>query len=146
MNHHALRGTGFAFEIVDGMSRPWLSERVSYMARAEQKGSRRPHATRCFTLKLPVWYRADGEIHWRAGMTESISDSETVIRAAHPTASDTNVAIVISLPPAAAELGACLVGRGCVKGAPAVRARSRRSTFAVAVTYRLERAERAFGI
>jgi hypothetical protein len=77
-------------------------------------------------------------------MTESISDSETVIRASHPAASDAPIAIVVSLPPTAAELGGCLVGRGSIK-APVVRARSRRSTFAVAVTYRLERLERAFG-
>jgi hypothetical protein len=93
-----------------------------------------------------VWYRADGEIRWRAGMTESISDSETVIRAAHPSAADTAIAIVISLPPAAAQLGGCLVGRGCVKESAGRRARRRRSTFAVSVTrYRLERLERAFG-
>jgi hypothetical protein len=78
-------------------------------------------------------------------LTESISDSETVITAARPAASDRAIAFVISLPPAAAELGGCLVGRGCIKGARFVRSRSKRSTFAVAVTgYRLERAERAF--
>ena len=114
------------------------------MVRGERTGSRKSQAARRFTLKLPVWYRADGELHWLAGMTESISDSETVIRAAHPTTSDTPIAIVISLPPAAAGLGGCLVGRGCVKEAPAMRTRSGRSTFAVAVTYRLERLERAF--
>ena len=81
-------------------------------------------------------------------MTESISDSETVIRADYPTALQRRVAIVISLPPAAAELGGCLVGHGCIKGVRVVRARScRQSTFAVAVTrYRLERPERAFVI
>ncbi len=92
-----------------------------------------------------MWYRADGEIRWRAGLTESISAAETVIRAAHPAAGDTAIAIVISLPPAAAELGGCLVGRGCIKAAPVVRERRRQSTFAVVVSgYRLERADRAF--
>ena len=114
------------------------------MARSERSASLRSDASRCFTLKLPVWYRADGEIRWRAGLTERISDSETVIRASHPTAPDASIAIVVSLPPAAAELGGCLVGRGSIK-APMERARRRRSTFAVAVTYRLERLERAFG-
>jgi hypothetical protein len=83
-------------------------------------------------------------------LTESISDSETVITADYPTELQRNVAFVISLPPAAAELGGCLVGHGCIsciKGARVVRARSRQSTFAVAVTrYRLERPERAFVI
>src|SRR5687767_2034714 len=111
------------------------------MARSPRSASRRPHSTRCFTLRLPVWYRADGEIRWRAGLTESISDSETVIRASHPAASDARIAIVVSLPPAAAEHGGCLVGRGSLK-APVVRAGKRRSTFAVAVTYRLERLDR----
>jgi len=118
------------------------------MARRERTGSRRSRGTRRFTLRLPVWYRPDGEIRWRAGLTESISDAETVITAAHPASANTAtaIAIVISLPPAAAELGGCLVGRGCIKkSASAVRTRGRRFTFAVAVTaYRLERAERAF--
>ena len=119
------------------------------MVRGRRSSTRRSHATRSFTLKLPVWYRADGEIRWRAGMTESISDAETVIRADYPTAFERRVAFVISLPPAAAELGGCLVGHGCIKegGARVVRASSRQSTFAVAVTrYRLERPERAFVI
>jgi hypothetical protein len=116
------------------------------MVNGERTGSRRSHGTQRFSLRLPVWYRADGELRWRAGMTESISESETVIRAAHPRAADTAIAVVISLPPAAAELGGCLVGRGCIKATAGRRARRRRSIFAVAVTrYRLERPERAFG-
>jgi hypothetical protein len=115
------------------------------MVRRERTKSRKARGSRRFRLRLPVWYRAEGDIRWRAALTESISGDETVIRAVHPAAEDTAIAIVISLPPAAAELGGCLVGRGCIKAVAVRTAHRRRSTFAVVVTgYRLERADRAF--
>jgi hypothetical protein len=61
-----------------------------------------------FDLNLPVWYRRTGEARWQSGITETVSATGTLIRAADTAPSEWPVSVVIALPSAAG----CLIGRG----------------------------------
>jgi len=84
-------------------------------------------------------YRAVGEAEWHGGVTENISTAGVAIRADELALPSNAVTVVISLPSAGAESGACLVARGRV-ARTLTPARTTSTVFAVQVTrYRFHR-------
>jgi len=96
---------------------------------------------RCrFDLRLPVWYRAQGERRWHTGTTESVSGSGVMIRTHEGNEPKGVVRVVIELPHEDdSSCAGCLTGIGHV-----VRARLAKTSdapsFAIAVKrYRVQR-------
>jgi hypothetical protein len=61
-----------------------------------------------FELNLPVWYRTADETQWHSGVTEMVSASGAVVRAAARLLPARPVHIVIALP----SVAGCLIGAG----------------------------------
>jgi hypothetical protein len=82
-----------------------------------------------YALCVPVWYKADNETEWHAGLTQNVSATGALICADRDHVPTEPVVVAIALPP----VDGCLVGRARIVRTVETPAQTALATFAIAV-------------
>jgi hypothetical protein len=93
-------------------------------------------SSRCFQLRVPVWFRTSREAEWRTGLSRCVSTTGAVLESDDPPSVFDTIVVIIGL----SQTG-CLVGRGrVVRAQPSVT--DDPASFVIAVDhYALEHCE-----